>query len=157
MGEWDGSAHGGLRIFSWEYARSFARSLARSSAVQCSGEQVEMACCGSKPKPSGQSGGKASGAGRKSGGSVPLRRLDSQAQFVMDEHDWAWTRIAQLCVPAVARSTGELATCRILGDPGALIRVLVALPPLLICLPHDRLQSQSSLRTAAQSRRSSGC
>ena len=76
-----------------------------------------MACCGSKPKSSSQGAGSGSAARRNGGGSVPLRRLDSQAQFVMDEHDWAWTRIAQLCVPAVARSTGESATCLVQGNP----------------------------------------
>ena len=76
-----------------------------------------MACCASKSRPSSQGAVRGSAARRNGGGSVPLRRLDSQAQFVMDEHDWAWTRIAQLCVPAVARNTGESATFLVQGDP----------------------------------------
>jgi hypothetical protein len=33
--------------------------------------------------------------------------MDSQTEFMMEEHGWAFTRIAQLCVPSVARAHGE--------------------------------------------------
>jgi hypothetical protein len=38
-------------------------------------------------------------------GRVEMRSFDSQTQFVFEHHRLEWTRIAQLCVPAVARVT----------------------------------------------------
>ena len=57
-----------------------------------------MACCGSRP---------AAKSGRApSGGNKKVMRMDSQTSFMLDEHGWAFTRIAELCIPAVARANG---------------------------------------------------
>ena len=78
-----------------------------------------MACCGSRPQLRESRGGNgASATSAQNGEALPLRNtrgnaahqfrsMDAQSRFVVEQHDWAWTRIAQLCVPAVARSTGE--------------------------------------------------
>lgn len=79
--------------------------------------QREMTCCGSRPRLRESRGGNGPAASAQNGKVLPLRKMrgmaaqrqcrsmDAQARFVVEEHDWAWTRIAQLCVPAVARST----------------------------------------------------
>jgi len=48
-----------------------------------------MACCG---KPKSDDGPKKPAIGR-------------QTEFMLEEHGWAFTRIAQLCVPKIARAT----------------------------------------------------
>ena len=60
-----------------------------------------MACCASKPHSSG-------GPAKGKGGGQKIRRMDSQTEFMMDEHGWAFTRMAQLSVPAVARAAGAI-------------------------------------------------
>jgi hypothetical protein len=65
-----------------------------------------MACCGSRPAAAGSSASSATADGKSSSGR-PSRKMDSQTEFMMQEHGWAFTRIAQLCVPSVARAHGE--------------------------------------------------
>ena len=63
---------------------------------------LAMACC-AKPKKEANGGG----------GAAPKKpAVDRQTEFMLEEHGWAFTRIAQLCVPKVARATGALRTSR---------------------------------------------
>jgi hypothetical protein len=61
-----------------------------------------MACCGSRPAAKTA----AAPAAKKGGGNKKIMRMDSQTQFMMDEHGWAFKRIAELSIPAVARANG---------------------------------------------------
>ena len=60
---------------------------------------LAMACCAKPNK-------------EANGGAPKKPAADRQTEFMLEEHGWAFTRIAQLCVPKVARATGALRTSR---------------------------------------------
>ena len=67
------------------------------SLLGCSATRslLAMACC-AKPK-------------KEANGGAPKKpAVDRQTEFMLEEHGWAFTRIAQLCVPKIARATGAL-------------------------------------------------
>ncbi len=69
---------------------------------------VIMACCGSRPAAEKSAARGKSGAApaAKSGGNKKIMRMDSQTSFMIHEHGWAFKRIAELCIPSVARANG---------------------------------------------------
>ena len=76
-----------------------------------------MACCAKPNK-------------EANGGAPKKPAADRQTEFMLEEHGWAFTRIAQLCVPKIARATGALRASRTSPAP-RVGRTRAHGPPLL--------------------------